>query len=295
LVIAVLLSTGCTDAQLRITTLNQHATLTDLHYQMILRNLAVVANNPDVIPWHASITQGTAQVADAETARLAPFWNFFYNVKNNLTQIAPSGSASRTVVQQWNTNPIVYSDALRLLQFAYRRALGIDEMPDDKLMDDVAHDIKKQIIATEDLKTETYLFYQSSFADKGKSFSNVRQGTTSTVGEQSFAPPSEGADPLLDQKTPLAREVAHEVNDVVEDLRNVPVGWFGVGKKHDVPKHASYVAKHGHTYVWVMPDHVADLSKFVLIVMDLANAIQEPESLNIQGGLNFSPGFTAAP
>ncbi len=51
-----LISTGCTDAQLRITTLNQHATLTDLHYQMVLRNLAVFANNPDVIPWHTSIT-----------------------------------------------------------------------------------------------------------------------------------------------------------------------------------------------------------------------------------------------
>ncbi|MGO9463463.1 MAG: hypothetical protein ACLQIB_00620 [Isosphaeraceae bacterium] len=290
-----LISTGCTDAQLRITTLNQHATLTDLHYQMVLRNLAVFANNPDVIPWHTSITSGTAQVADAETARMAPLWNFYYIVKNNLNQVAPSVSGSRTVVQQWSTNPIVYSDALRLLQFAYRRAHGIDEMPDDKLMDDVAHDIKKQIIATEDLKTETYLFYQSVFTDKGKSFNSLRRGTTSTVGEQAFVPPPEGLDPLLDQKTPLAREVAHEVNEVVDDLRTVPTGWFGVGSKHDVPKNACYVAKDGHTYVWVTPEHRAELSKFVLIVMDLANAIQEPESLNIQGGLNFSPGFTAAP
>jgi hypothetical protein len=108
-------------------------------------------------------------------------------------------------------------------------------------------------------------------------------------------PPLEGLDPLLDQKTPLAREVAHEVNEVVDDLRSVPTGWFGVGKKHDVPKNACYVTKEGHTYVWVMPEHRADLGKFVLIVMDLSNAIQEPESLNIQGGLNFSPGFTAPP
>ncbi len=73
------------------------------------------------------------------------------------------------------------------------------------------------------------------------------------------------------------------------------MGWFGVGTKHDVPKNACYVGKDGHTYVWVMPEHRADLSKFVLIVMDLSNAIQEPESLSIQGGLNFSPGFTAPP
>jgi hypothetical protein len=295
LMIAALMSAGCTDAQLRITTLNQHATLSDFQYQMVLRNLAGFAKNPDVIPWHTSITTGTSQVADAETARLGLLGQYFHDVKSNYSQVAPSASASRTVVQQWSTNPIVYSDALRLLQIAYRRAYGIDEMPDDKLLDDVAHDIKKQIIATEDLKTETYLFYQSAFADKGKSFNSVRHGTTSTVGEQTFVPPSEGLDPLLDQKTPLAREVAHELNEVVDDLRTVPTGWFGVGTKHDVPKNACYVAKDGHKYVWVMPVHRAELSKFVLIVMDLANAIQEPESLNIQGGLNFSPGFTAAP
>jgi hypothetical protein len=288
-------SAGCTDAQLRITTVNQHATLTDLHYDMIMRNLAIMANNPDVIPWHTNITQGTSQIADAGTARLGAFWNFFYIVKNNLTQFSPSSSVSRTIVQQWTTNPVVYGDALRLISIAYRRAFSIDEMPDDKLLDDIAHDIKKQIIATEDLKTETYLFYQSGFTDKGKSFNSLRRGTTSTVGEQNFFPPGEGPDPLLDQKTPLAREVAHEVNEVVDDLRNVPMGWFGVGKKHDVPKNACFIGKDGHTYVWVMPEHRADLSKFLLIIMDLSNAIQEPESLNIQGGLNFSPGFTAAP
>lgn len=295
LAIVAILSTGCTDTQLRITTVNQHATLTDLHYDMVLRNLAIMANNPDVIPWHTNITQGTAQIADAGTGHISLLWNFYYIVKNNLTQINPTASVSRTIVQQWTTNPVVYGDALRLIQIAYRRAFSIDEMPDDKLLDDVAHDIKKQVIATEDLKTETYLFYQSVFTDKGRSFNSLRRGTTSTVGEQPFVPPAEGPDPLLDQKTPLAREVAHELNEVVDDLRSVPTGWFGVGKKHDVPKNACYVGKCGHTYVWVMPEHRADLSKFVLIVMDLSNAIQEPESLNIQGGLNFSPGFTAPP
>jgi hypothetical protein len=291
----VSISAGCTDLQLRITTVNQHATLSDVHYDMVMRNLAVMANNPDVIPWHMNITQGAAQIADAGTAHIGLLVNFFYIVKNNLLQPNPTASASRTIVQQWTTNPIVYGDGLRLLQIAYRRAFSIDEMPDDKLMDDIAHDIKKQVIATEDLKTETYLFYQSGFTDKGKSFNSLRRGTTSTVGEQNFFPAQEGPDPLLDQKTPLAHEVAHEVNEVVDDLHSVPTGWFGVGKKHDVPKNACYVARDGHTYVWVTPEHRAELSKFVLIVMDLSNAIQEPESLSIQGGLNFSPGFTAPP
>ncbi len=205
LVVVALMTTGCTDTQLRITTVNQHATLTDLHYDMVLRNLAMMAKNPEVLPWHTNITQGAAQIADAGTAHLGLLWNWYYIVKNNFFQPNPTASVSRTIVQQWTTNPIVYGDGLRLIKIAYRRAFSIDEMPDAKLMDDIAHDIKKQIIATEDLKTETYLFYQSVFTDKGKSFNSLRRGTTSTVGEQGFVPPAEGPDPLLDQKTPLAR------------------------------------------------------------------------------------------
>jgi hypothetical protein len=278
-----------------MTTLNQHATLSDLHYQMVLRNLAVFARSPGVIPWHMNVTGGTAQVADAETARMGFLWQIYRVARANFGQYAPSASASRTVVQQWSTNPIVYSDALRLIQIAYRRALGFNEMPDAKLIDDVAHDIKKQIIATEDLKSETLMFYQSGVNDNQKSFNRFRRGVTSTVGNQTFVVAAEGPDPLLDRKSPLAREVGHEVSQVIDDLRDVPTGWFCVGRGRDVPRDACYVAHDGPTHVWVMPEHVAELSKFVLIVMDLSNAVQEPQNLNIQGGLNFSPGFTAAP
>ena len=66
LIVCVLLSAGgCTNTQLRISTLNQGSTLADIQYQMVLRNLATFAANPSTIPWHMSITTGTAQVADA--------------------------------------------------------------------------------------------------------------------------------------------------------------------------------------------------------------------------------------
>jgi hypothetical protein len=46
--------------------------------------------------------------------------------------------------------------------------------------------------------------------------------------------------------------------------------------------------------VWVTKEHRDDLSKFTMAVLDIATAIQEPETLDIQGsGLSFSPGFTA--
>ncbi len=291
--LVLLAAGGCTDTQLRISTINQGATLADIQYQMVLRNLATFADNPSAMPWHISITAGTAQVADAGTAHSSFVGNFPAVVLNRFFEWDPGFSGSRTIVQQWSTNPIVHTDALKVLQMAYRRAYGFQELPDKRLLDDIANDIKKQIMSTEDLRTETSLFYQSQFAKLQKSYDSLRRGTSSTVGDQSLIPASgeSAADP--NRQTPLAREVAREVNDVVEDLQMIPTGWFSVGRRHDVPKNACYVAHEGKVYVWVTRDHRDDLSKFTMAILDIATAIQEPETLSLQGGgLSFSPGFT---
>jgi hypothetical protein len=285
---------GCTDAQLRITTVTQGATLADLQYQMVLRNLAAFAEDPSALPWHMSITAGTAQVADAATGHATPLAAFAPVRSNRFFQFGTGGSASRTVVQQWSTNPIVHTDALRLLQMAYRRAYGSPEMPDARLRDDLAQDIKKQVIATEDLRTETAMFFQAMFVKGGRSYDAVRRAVNTTVGEQSVVQPDGAPDPLDERKSPLAREVAREVNDIIEDLRDIKPGWFGVGRRRDVPREARYVAHEGKVYVWVCPEHLADLSALTLAVLDIATAVQEPQTLTLEGGgLNFSPGFTA--
>jgi hypothetical protein len=296
MVLVLLTSEGCTSAQLRTTTLNQGSTLSDTQYQMVLRNLATFAENPAAVPWHLSVTLGTSQVTDSGTGHVGLLWNFPRRVSDQLFAFNPTASASRTVVQQWSTNPIVHTDALKLLQMAYRRAYGSPEMPDAKLLDDLAHDLKKQVLSTEDLRTESVLFYQSQYAKLQKSYDALRRGTNSTVGEQSVIPSGSGPDPLLDIRSPLAREVGREVNDIVEDLQSIPAGWFGIGTKRDVPEDACYVAQEGKVYVWVTPEHRADLSKFTMVILDIATAIQEPETLAVQGaGVNFSPGFSAPP
>jgi hypothetical protein len=114
LVVGFLCLAGCTNTQLRITTLNQGATLADLQYQMILRNLATFAANPSAIPWHLSITTGTAQVADAATAHSAFLAHFPKVALNRFFEWDPGVSGSRTIVQQWSTNPIIHADALRV-------------------------------------------------------------------------------------------------------------------------------------------------------------------------------------
>ena len=80
------------------------------------------------------------------------------------------------------------------------------------------------------------------------------------------------------------------LNEVSNQPRAVhPTGWFGVGRWHDVPKDACYVAHEGRVYVWVTKEHRDDLSKFTMAVLDIATAIQEPETLDIQrSGLSFT-------
>jgi hypothetical protein len=50
----------------------------------------------------------------------------------------------------------------------------------------------------------------------------------------------------------------------------IPMGWYCVGRKHDVPKDACYVARYGDVYVWVMPQGLEGLTLFTMTVIDLA-------------------------
>jgi hypothetical protein len=48
-------------------------------------------------------------------------------------------------------------------------------------------------------------------------------------------------------------------------------GWIEIGGKWDVPKHTWRVGRCGKVYVWVMPDQADDLSRFVLLTLNLAS------------------------
>lgn len=50
----------------------------------------------------------------------------------------------------------------------------------------------------------------------------------------------------------------------------LPRGWFGAGKKKDVPHNACYVGHYCDTFVWVLPDGIDGLTRFTLTILDLA-------------------------
>jgi hypothetical protein len=258
---------------------------------MVLDNLATLAGNPGMMPWHANMTGGTTQMTDSGQATIGAAINFYNMPKKGFWTLLPGVEGSRTVVQQWGHAPVTDGDELRLLRIAYRRALGFDEMPSADLVNDLAREIKKQIVTTEDLKVESTLFYREMFRAKGYSYSALDEGTDSTVGDKKFFDPT-GNPALAARKTPLAREVASELNEILDELKKIRPGWYQVGRKHDVPKNASYVAHCKDLYVWVYPDGVEGLTEFTLSILEMASAIHPAPPISMgSGGVSYSPGF----
>ena len=55
--------------------------------------------------------------------------------------------------------------------------------------------------------------------------------------------------------------------------------------RHDVPRHACYTGRYGHTYVWVMPEQIEMLTRLTLAILDIHTFKSERI-----GGLACSPG-----
>ena len=68
---------------------------------------------------------------------------------------------------------------------------------------------------------------------------------------------------------------------------DIPVGWFSIGCKKDVPKDACYVGRFRDRYAWVMPGEVHGLAKFTLAVLTITKL--ESGEANGKGGLMFTP------
>ena len=50
----------------------------------------------------------------------------------------------------------------------------------------------------------------------------------------------------------------------------LPMGWYCVGGKNDVPANACHVGRYCDTYVWVLPEGLDGLSRFTITVLDIA-------------------------
>ncbi len=280
LALALAGSTGCTSVRLGQRTMRQASTLPDLQYQQVLDNLALFATNPSALPWHVNLREGTTQITDSASAGAAVDLG---PPSNTLPQLF----GSRTVVVQWGMAPVINATELRLIRLAYRRAVGLAEMPDPEFLSELAHELKNQFLPNADQRDESELFYE--YSSQGiRSYAEFDSRTTTTnddkVCTDSRAPGG---------RSPLARDVCRQIEVIQRALARIEPGWFHVGRKWDVPKDACYVGRHGGAYVWVGPEGREALTEFTLTVMKLSSLLRETQPLFSPGQVKFSPGDRA--
>ena len=120
---ASLVLAGCSASRLRDMTVEVTSTLTDLQYQLVLDNLAMMTMNPALIPWHAKLDGGTVQISDdlrGEVGVAASQIGSIADWVQGRAMVMPG--RQRTL--QWDIVPVTDPKELRDLQAAYQMALG---------------------------------------------------------------------------------------------------------------------------------------------------------------------------
>ena len=232
---------------------------------------------PARLPWHVNLREGTTQITDSLSGGAA------LDIGPPVTWF-PQLLGSRTAVAQWGMSPVIDATELRLLRIAYRRALGVPDMPSPKFLDELAHELKDQFASNADLRNESELFYEyQSRANRSSRELDAHVITTNDATVCGDPGPS------LD-RSPLAGNVCRKIEMIQDDLAVIRPGWFHVGRKHDVPKDACYVGRSGDCYVWVGPDGIDELTEFTLTVLKISSLIKETQTLINPGTVKFSPG-----
>ena len=276
--IAVGLLGGCTSVRLRERTVHQGGTLPELQFRQVLDNLARFSEDPATLPWHVNLKEGTSQVTDSGSGGIA-------------VELGPPPDAlpqlfgSRTVVAQWGMAPVVDPTELRLLRFAYRRAVGVPEMPGPEFLEELAHELKGQLPNDADLTGETTLVY--GYLARESRDARDLDAHVATANDDEFL---DTAESRLRQRTPLVKNVSREVRAIQKSLAQIRPGWFHSGRRRDVPRDACYVGKCGNRYTWVCADGREALAEFTLTILRYSSLIKETQTLISPGSVKFSPG-----
>jgi hypothetical protein len=246
IILVILACSGCTHRQLSRSIIHQASTIVTVEYQMVLDNIAMYTASPELLPWHVRISDGTVQVNDeGGISELGVQWGDPAGFMQALRAV-------RSVTEQWGAHPVTDPLVVKTLQDVYRQAVGLPPLPDPRLL-------AQSSTSAEASRTE-------AAPATGKepyaiaSDENVEELPPADVVPSGKTPPGAVASELPYDGSPLAR---------LRDKIEVPVGWFCIGRKCDVPKNACFVGHYCDNYVWVMPDHVEDLSQFTLIVLGI--------------------------
>jgi hypothetical protein len=283
-----LLSSGCMTTQLRNRMNEQASSLPDVYYQQVLDNLAMIAADPSRMPYFSD--PQTSRTIIARTA------NVSYGINWDLISAAPTGvltlfnrylldrqtatlTGGQTDSGEWATVTQNDPDKLFSMRAVYRRTLGITTTEDDEILSEFYYrhfEITDE--ALKRLREKRPEVYQA-VGEKLKKLRNMEFLTVESFEKRLAEADVLGPDELVRYRRPLLKyaRMENEPTEFVSDqdthhllyISALKPGWFGVGQKRDVPKHACYVGHYCHTYVWVPPENVELLTRLTLAILDI--------------------------
>lgn len=224
---------GCTHHSLSRNTVQTTSTVMDIQYRSMLANLALLSCHPEALPNHVNLADGVVQITDRAGFGQSGGFTTFSGTDFGIAQFGPSGH--RQVSEQWGTDATTDPERLYDLQSLYRVALGMPPLPPPN---SIAY-IRQQKPARDDKSGES----------SSKKSSGDASGDSSSSGDSS------------DDNDRRAVPLEVLISDVP------PPGWYHIGSKHDVPKHACYVGRSGDRYAWVTAEGMPQLARFTATVL----------------------------
>jgi hypothetical protein len=250
-VLASLILSGCQTAQLQKSTLVQARSVTDIYYEQLLTNIAMLNTHPKSLPYFSlpqtganttqlSLTLSYTPTADLITAAGVYLGRYLFDKQGGAI------TGADTNVEQWTTGPTTNPNKLLLMRFAYEYVSGLyDEKEYIQLKTVLDYEWNKYHLEQKKLTPEQIQ----------KKIAGIKDEDTKKLVRESLE---------LGPPGPSLSQFAVKFSDKLYP------GWYGVGTRSQVPKDACYVGHCGKTYVWVVPGQEAALSDFALVILDIA-------------------------
>jgi hypothetical protein len=302
-----LTNAGCMTTQLRNRMTEQASTIPAVYYQVVLNNLAMIAADPARMPYFSD--PQTAQTSIAQNA------NVSYGVNLDRITAAPTNAAlsylfgrwlvdkqtatltgGQTDIGLWASVTANDPDKLFSMRAVYRKTTGTETAEDEEILKEFYYrhfEITDDSLALlREKRPEVYNVIGAKLAK----LKHVEFLSVETFEERLAEHDILGKDDVGRYRRAILKyaRMEHEPTEFVSDsdthhllyISAIKPGWFRVGQKKDVPKHACYVGHYCNTYVWVPPENTELLTRLTLAILD----IHTFKSTRI-GGPRVQPGL----